>query len=63
MPAALQPVAAYSPVTSASDIIRMLVLGTSAGPYETVVLLLFVGIFFGLGSAFLFRKLEGGRFE
>jgi ABC-type polysaccharide/polyol phosphate export permease len=63
MPKLLQPVATYSPVTSASDLIRMLVLGTPAGAYEMVVLVLFVAVFFGLGSAFLFRKLEGGRFE
>ena len=63
MPKALQPVATYSPVTSASDLIRWIVLGSSAGAYETVVLVLFVAVFFGLGSAFLFRKIEGGRFE
>jgi len=64
MPKVLQPIASYSPVTSASDLVRAIVLpGYTAGAYETVVLLLFVGIFFGLGSAFLFRKIEGGRFE
>ncbi len=64
MPAALQPVASYSPVTSASDLVRAIFLpGYSAGIYQTAILLLFVGIFFGLGSAFLFRKIEGGRFE
>jgi ABC-2 type transport system permease protein len=63
MPQAIQPVAAYSPVTSASDIIRTIVLGSPSGPAEIITLLLFVGIFFGLGSAFLFRKIEGGRFE
>jgi len=63
IPQAIQPVAAYSPVTSASDLIRTIVLGTPSGISETVTLLLFVAIFFGLGSAFLFRKLEGGRFE
>ncbi len=64
MPKVLQPIATYSPVTSASDIVRAVFLpGYSAGAYETVVLLLFVGVFFGLGSAFLFRKIEGGRFE
>lgn len=63
MPGVIQPVASYSPVTSASDLIRTIVLGTSSATYEIVVLLLFVGIFFGLGSAFLFRKIEGGRFE
>jgi ABC-2 type transport system permease protein len=64
MPKVLQPVAAYSPVTSASDLVRAIFLpGYAAGAYETVILLLFVGIFFGLGSAFLFRKIEGGRFE
>jgi ABC-2 type transport system permease protein len=63
MPAAIQPVAAYSPVSSASDLIRLLILGTPASGYETVVLILFVAVFFGLGSAFLFRKIEGGRFE
>lgn len=62
MPTPLQPIAGYSPVTSASDLIRSIVLGTQAGASEVVVLLLFVGIFFGLGSAFLFRKIEGGRF-
>ena len=63
MPQVLQPVAANSPVTSASDLVRAIVLGTSAGVPETVVLILFVAIFFGLGSAFLFKKIEGGRFE
>ena len=63
IPQAIQPVAAYSPVTSASDLIRLLVLGTSTSLDATVELALFVAIFFGLGSAFLFRKLEGGRFE
>ena len=65
IPKALQPVATYSPVTSASDIVRAIFLPAtySAGGYEVVVLLLFVAIFFGLGSAFLFRKIEGGRFE
>lgn len=63
IPQAIQPVAAYSPVTAASDLIRGVVLGYPAGLSELVVLLLFVGVFFGLGSAFLFRKIEGGRFE
>jgi ABC-2 type transport system permease protein len=64
IPQAVQPVATYSPVTSASDLIRAIVLpGYGAGATETVVLILFVAIFFGLGSAFLFRKIEGGRFE
>jgi ABC-2 type transport system permease protein len=64
MPKALQPVATYSPVTSASDLVRAIFLpGYTAGLYETVVLLLFVAVFFGIGSAFLFKKIEGGRFE
>lgn len=63
MPKVIQPVAYYSPVTSASDLLRTVVLGSPSGPTEIVVLLMFVGIFFGLGSAFLFRKIEGGRFE
>lgn len=64
MPKALQPIATYSPVTSASDIVRAIFLpGYASAPYETIVLILFVVVFFGLGSAFLFRKLEGGRFE
>ena len=64
IPKALQPVATYSPVTSTADIVRAIFLpGYSAGSYELIVLILFVAIFFGLGSAFLFRKLEGGRFE
>jgi ABC-2 type transport system permease protein len=64
IPKPLQPVATYSPVTSASDIIRAVVLpGYTSGITETVTLLLFVGIFFGVGSAFLFRKIEGGRFD
>ena len=64
MPRVLQPVATYSPVTSASDLVRAIFLpGYTAGAYETIILLLFVGIFFGLGSAFLFRNIEGGRFE
>lgn len=64
MPAQLRPVATYSPVTSASDLVRAIVLpGYQAGATETIVLVLFVAIFFGLGSAFLFRKIEGGRFE
>ncbi len=63
IPKVIQPAAAVSPVTSASDLIRLLVLGTPTGAYELVELALFVAIFFGLGSVFLFRKLEGGRFE
>jgi ABC-2 type transport system permease protein len=64
MPRALQPVATYSPVTSASDLVRAIFLpGYQSGAYETVILVLFVAVFFGLGSAFLFRKIEGGRFE
>ena len=64
MPRVLQPVATYSPVTSASDLVRAIFLsGYSAGAYEIVILLLFVAVFFGLGSAFLFKKIEGGRFE
>ena len=64
IPKALQPVATYSPVTSTSDIVRAIFLpGHTAGTYEVVVLILFVAVFFGLGAAFLFRKLEGGRFE
>jgi ABC-type polysaccharide/polyol phosphate export permease len=62
IPRSLQPVAAYSPVTSASDLIRAIVLGSPAGITETVALILFVVVFFGLGSAFLFRKIEGGTF-
>jgi ABC-type polysaccharide/polyol phosphate export permease len=65
MPKVLQPVAANSPVTSASDLVRAIVLPLSytSGTYDWVILLLFVGIFFGLGSAFLFRKIEGGKFD
>ncbi len=63
MPQALQPVAAVSPVTAASDLIRAIVFGSPAGLPETLILILFVAIFFGLGAAFLFRKIEGGRFE
>ena len=64
MPTILQPVASYSPVTSASDIVRAIFLpGYSSAPYETLILILFLLVFFGLGSAFLFRKIEGGRFE
>lgn len=65
IPKAIQPVAAYSPVTSAADIVRSIFLPTSytAAPYEFLVLILFLAVFFGLGSAFLFRRLEGGRFE
>ena len=64
IPQVLQPVATYSPVTSASDIVRAIFLPDySAGSYEFAVLLVFVAAFFGLGSAFLFRNLEGGRFE
>lgn len=65
MPKVLQPVAAYSPVTSASDLVRAIILPASysSGAYDWVILLLFLGIFFGLGSAFLFRKIEGGKFD
>jgi ABC-type polysaccharide/polyol phosphate export permease len=64
IPQAIRPVAAYSPVTSTADLVRAIVLpGYTAGVSETVVLVLFVAVFFGLGSAFLFRKIEGGRFE
>jgi ABC-2 type transport system permease protein len=63
MPRPVQPVAALSPVTSASDIIRSIVLGGQSYWGEPLILIMFVAIFFGLGSAFLFRKVEGGRFE
>lgn len=64
MPKLLQPIATYSPVTSASDLVRAIFLpGYTSEPYEIVVLVLFVAVFFGLGSAFLFRKIEGGKFE
>jgi ABC-2 type transport system permease protein len=63
IPQAIQPVASVSPVTSTSDMIRGIVLGFPSGVNDVVELALFVAIFFGLGSAFLFRKLEGGRFE
>ncbi len=63
IPQALQPIAAYSPVTSASDLIRWAILGNASGVGNLVILVLFVAIFFGLGSAFLFKRLEGGRFE
>jgi len=64
IPNVLQPVASYSPVTSASDIVRAIFLpGYSSAPYETLILILFLLVFFGMGSAFLFRKIEGGRFE
>jgi ABC-type polysaccharide/polyol phosphate export permease len=65
IPNALQPVAANSPVTSASDLVRAIILPASysSGVTDWIILLLFVGIFFGLGSAFLFRKIEGGRFD
>lgn len=64
MPRVLQPIATYSPVTSASDIVRAIFLpGYTSEAYEVVILVLFVAIFFGLGSAFLFKKIEGGKFE
>ena len=65
MPKVLQPVAANSPVTSASDLVRAIILPASysSGLYDWAILLLFVGVFFGLGSAFLFRKIEGGKFD
>lgn len=63
MPAAVRPVATYSPVTSASDLIRTIILGSPSSAVEPISLLLFVAVFFGLGSAFLFKKIEGGRFE
>jgi len=65
MPKALQPVAANSPVTSASDLVRAIILPASysSSVYDWAILLLFVGVFFGLGSAFLFRKIEGGKFD
>jgi ABC-type multidrug transport system permease subunit len=63
IPAAIQPVAAYSPVTATSDLIRGIVLGFPTGLTDVTTLVLFVAVFFGLGSAFLFRKIEGGRFE
>jgi len=64
MPKALQPIATVSPVSSTSNILRAIILGVpSGGPADLILLLAFVAIFFGLGSAFLFRNLEGGRFE
>ncbi len=63
MPGVIQPVAAYSPITSASDMMRAIILGNPASVSQPIILLLFVAIFFGLGSAFLFRRIEGGKFE
>ena len=63
MPLAVQPIATYSPATSASDLVRTIILGSASSGLEPVTLLLFVAVFFGLGSAFLFKKIEGGRFE
>ncbi len=63
MPGALQPIASVSPVSSTSDILRTIILGSASGPSDILLLVAFVAIFFGLGSAFLFRNLEGGRFE
>lgn len=63
IPRVLQPIATVSPVSSTSDILRAIILGSTAGPGNFIFLIAFVAIFFGLGSAFLFRNLEGGRFE
>jgi ABC-2 type transport system permease protein len=63
IPRVLQPIAAVSPVSSTSNILRAIILGGPSSLSSVVLLLAFVGIFFGLGSAFLFRNLEGGRFE
>jgi hypothetical protein len=52
-----------SPVSSTADILRAIILGNPSGPTDIILLLAFVAVFFGLGSALLFRKLEGGRFE
>ncbi len=63
MPKQLQPIASLSPVSSTSNILRGIVLGGASSSSDLAFLIAFVGIFFGLGSAFLFRNLEGGRFE
>lgn len=63
MPRPLQPFASVSPVSSTADLLRAVILGSAAGPDDVLYLIAFVAIFFGLGSALLFRKLEGGRFE
>jgi len=63
IPQALQPIASVSPVSSTADILRAIILGNPSGPTDIILLLTFVAVFFGLGSALLFRKLEGGRFE
>ncbi len=63
MPTFVQPVASYSPVTFTSDIMRGAVLGSPFNPWEPFGLILFVAIFFGLGSSFLFKRLEGSRYD
>ncbi|HXW37139.1 MAG TPA: ABC transporter permease [Nitrososphaerales archaeon] len=63
IPSLIRPAASVSPVSSASDIIRTIVLGSPSSAENILLLLMFVAIFFGLGSAFLFRKIEGGKFE
>ncbi|TLY00299.1 MAG: hypothetical protein E6K90_04060 [Thaumarchaeota archaeon] len=63
MPRVVQPIASYSPATSASDLVRTIILGSASSGLEPLTLLLFVAVFFGLGSAFLFKRIEGGRFE
>ncbi len=63
MPLFVRGAAQYSPVTFASDIMRGVVLGGTFSLYEPLSLLLFVGVFFAVGSAFLFKRLEGGRYD
>ncbi len=63
MPLFVQSAAQYSPVTFASAILRGEILGGTFSLLDPVSLLLFVGIFFALGSAFLFKRLEGGRYD
>jgi len=63
MPLFVQSAAQYSPVTFASSILRGEILGGTFSLLDPVALLLFVGIFFALGSAFLFKRLEGGRYD
>ena len=60
MPAYVQALAPYSPVTFAADSARAALTGFPLDVPALAGLVGFVVIFLGLGSAFYFKRLEGG---
>src|SRR2546427_5368030 len=60
LPAYVQILAPFSPVSFAADSARQALTGLGLDVLGLVGLLAFVAIFLGLGATFYFRRLEGG---